>query len=727
MSTLTLKPGIDIHGLLPGIEDALFSAQDRICLERARLALEAYRAHADQPPALKRALVLRHVLDHMTLDLNSNPVFAGNTSTAPRAWLLHPELGLSLDMQVKIEHDFITDEWFNKQIPADLREAWAPLSHNRGAAAPGHVAIDFSIVVNEGLRSVIARCDAHAVAGDDLARQRRQAIRLACESVIAWAHRYADAADRAADAAENPTLAACHRRVADACRHVPEHPARDLFEGLQAMLLVHLAMALEGQGLSVSVGLPDRALARFADEAAADPHASADLIRAFLIGIAANSYLGRGSKTQAVTLGGADSQGRDRCNAVTLAFLHAYRQTPVADPHCFFRWHADVDADTWALVVELLSSGRSMPLLVNDAQVAPALVDAGIAPADAWDYCIIGCNELGIPGRMCESALATGLGYNELDLLDKVVREQTERCDSTAAIVDLWETRLAEFMARGYATRRAAFEFYSTQFPMPVTSAMSHRCVEEGGDWINGMPYHLVGCFTRGTANAINALAAIEQIVFIDRRCTLAEMIAAVGARDQRMLNWIAEAPKWGNDDDRVDRFAAALGSARSRVMAGVAREQGSPPLAVCHVVRSLHHVDGRRMGATLDGREPYTPVGDSIAAICGTTTQGPTANMNSVLKIDALREFVGIYNNNLTLPGNQARPKILRPLIEGFFDGGGQELQVAVLDADKLKAARQHPERYRDLVVRIAGLNARFVELSRVEQDEIIRRAELV
>src|SRR5690606_34174133 len=117
-----------------------------------------------------------------------------------------------------------------------------------------------------------------------------------------------------------------------ACRHVPEHPARSFFEGLQAIALTHLAIALEGHRLSVSIGLPDRALARFATEVQADPDGAADLVGAFLLCIAANSFLGRGSKTQAITLGGADHTGTDRCNAVTLAFLDAFDRVAVADP-----------------------------------------------------------------------------------------------------------------------------------------------------------------------------------------------------------------------------------------------------------------------------------------------------------------------------------------------------------------------------------------------------------
>ena len=119
---------------------------------------------------------------------------------------------------------------------------------------------------------------------------------------------------------------------------------------------------LEGQSLSVSIGLPDRALAAFAGEAQTDPGVATDLISAFLLGVASNSYQGRGSKTQPVTIGGANAEGADKSNALTLAFLRAFAQTPVADPHLFLRWHPTLDKEIWSEALGMLSEGRSMPL-----------------------------------------------------------------------------------------------------------------------------------------------------------------------------------------------------------------------------------------------------------------------------------------------------------------------------------------------------------------------------
>jgi len=160
-------------------------------------------------------------------------------------------------------------------------------------------------------------------------------------------------------------------------------------------------------------------------------------------------------------------------------------------------------------------------------------------------------------------------------------------------------------------------------------------------------------------------------------------------------------------------------------VLDGIDKQFGHPPHFVCHVVRSLHHTDGWRIAASPDGRFAWTPVADSIGAQPGTACAGPTAVLKSVLKLDAARYYRGGYNLNLTLPRSGTTPDTLRPLIETFFGAGGQELQINCFDAATLHDARKHPERYGGLVVRVAGLSARFIDLSAVEQQELIDRAE--
>ena len=322
--------------LIERIRDDLMATDDSVCLERARLVTEAWRRHEGEPVPVKRAKAFAHVLRHMTLDVRSNPVLAGNTSARPRAWMLVPEHGIGIAPQVLIENAGL-ESHLDGAVPDELLAFWRDRSFG-GVCGIGHLAVDLDLVVHRGLDALIAEARSHDDETDPARRAYREAMAIALQAVIDWAGRYADAAAAAAGDEHDPLIRACHQRVAQACRRVPARPAQDLFEGLQAVALVHLATAIEGHGMSISIGLPDRVLAPFIDDGF-DPELATHWCAAFMLKVAANSLFGRGSKTQPITVGGLDHRGRDRCNALTHCFLDACERVRVGDPHLFLRWH----------------------------------------------------------------------------------------------------------------------------------------------------------------------------------------------------------------------------------------------------------------------------------------------------------------------------------------------------------------------------------------------------
>ena len=708
------------------IRDELLATEDTVCLQRARLVTKAYQAYAADPVPLKRAKAFAHVLRHMDLDLESNPIFAGNTSSRPRAWMLVPEHGFTLPPQVLIENDGLED-MYEGQIPQDMLDYWSDLSVG-GTADIGHLAVDLDRVLHEGLEAMIDEARGYDDEPDPDKRATRQAMVTALEAVVAWAQRYADAAEVAAARAEKPMVREAHQRVARACRRVPALPARDLFEGLQAIVLVHLALVIEGHGMSVSIGLPDRVLVPLVGEDL-DVGQATGLLAAFMLKVTANSIFGRGSKTQAITVGGADASGRDCSNVLTSCFLSACDLVRVGDPHLFLRWHPGLNRQVLDQAVDMLARGVSMPLLINDGPTAQGFIDAGVAPADAWEYCVIGCNELGIPARSAESATATSGSIQYLAVLDEVLLRDvpSSGIEDMPALLAAMERRMADRLTAGREHGKKGHLWAARWVPTPFTSALMRGCIARGKDFRVGMDYHLPGIYERGLTNAANALAAIDHVVFQQGALTLEALRDALesGLADEALLRRLRAAPKWGNDDPDVDRWGQVLIEMRERVLDGVDRNFGDSTHVVCHVVRSLHRLDGQRIGASADGRLAGTPVADSIGAEAGTSSRGPTAVLNTVCKIDAARYYRGGYNLNLTLPAQSTTPEIVEDLIETFFGRGGQELQINCLDPETLRAAQERPELYGDLVVRFAGFSSRFVDLSRAEQQELIARSE--
>ena len=708
--------------LVRQIRDQLLSTPDTVCLDRARLVTEAWREYEGLPPALRQARVFTHVLDHMVLDVQSNPVFAGNTSSRPRAWMLVPEGGIRSAPQVELENESVRGI-LDGAIPEDLREFWA--EHGAGGAGIGHLAVDLDRVVNHGLGSILDELSSWSAQGSEEEQAYRKAMAISLRGIIRWANRYADAAEQAAETEADPVRRAAHWRVAEACRHVPAQPARDLFEGLQAIALIQLALTVEGHSMSVSIGLPDRVLGRFV-KAAFNLDAVADLIGAFMLKVTANSIFGRGSKTQAITIGGADHTGSDCANELTLAFLEGWNRVRVGDPHVFLRWHDGLAEAVREKAMAMLAAGCSMPLLIHDAPTAEGFIRAGVRVEDAWDYCVIGCNELGIPGRCADSATAANGTVQHLALLNNLLLQgDPARFTSMDDIVAAMERQLASNLRESRAKATLHAKHIATNRPMTFTSALMRGCIPAGKDFRAAMPYHIAGHYERQISNAANALAAIEQLVFVERQVTLPQLADALRANhtDTALRERLLTCPKWGTDAEQADRWALRLLEMRERIMRQIDQETGQHHM-VCHVVRSLHHLDGKRIEASLDGRFAHTPVADSIGTVPGSPSQSPTALLNSVAKIDAARYYGGGYNLNLTLPAGRSNAATIRALAEVFFGQGGQELQINCLDPEALRDAQQHPDRHPDLVVRFAGFSGRFVDMSRVEQDEIIVRA---
>jgi formate C-acetyltransferase len=364
-----------------------------------------------------------------------------------------------------------------------------------------------------------------------------------------------------------------------------------------------------------------------------------------------------------------------------------------------------------------------MPLIVVDEQVIPGLVHCGIAPDDATDYAMVGCNEVGVPGVNWSVGISSGTYHDDMSLFMRAFASAPADADAEQ-VLQIWGSQLEDTLNGGIGRNHRWRTRMAAERPMPLTTALFRDGPRLAQDYVLLPGNEAVGTFTRGTANLVNALAALESLSHGPDAVDLGTLREASAQGDEPMLTRCLAAPKWGSDDPKVDQWMRRINELRLKICDSLAEKHRIPAVPVCHVVRSLHHVDGARIDASPDGRHAGESLADSIGAVCGTTDEGPTAILNSVLAVDPAA-FKGVYNFNLSLVGAQGKPEVLGALIDAFIASGGQELQVAVLDPAKLREAQAHPEGFGDLVVRIAGLNARFVELSRREQDEVIKRAE--
>jgi formate C-acetyltransferase len=267
----------------------------------------------------------------------------------------------------------------------------------------------------------------------------------------------------------------------------------------------------------------------------------------------------------------------------------------------------------------------------------------------------------------------------------------------------------------------------------PLTSCFFHGCVEKAQDLTQGTKYNILSCGGTAFANAVDCLAAVREVVYEKKAASLSEVAAACAANFQgheRLRAKLQAAPKHGNDDPRVDDVIRLLERLRDEPMKEICRDpRDGSKFGNSHVVRSSAVTMGRATPATPDGRLAGTPVANSVAVSQGCERSGPTATLNSVCKLDAAKSWQCAYQVNIRfhagMIADEGQREKLRAMLNVYFQNGGQELQINVVDSAALRAAQKNPDQYRDLVVRVAGFSEFFVNLTPEMQEEIIVRTE--
>jgi formate C-acetyltransferase len=267
----------------------------------------------------------------------------------------------------------------------------------------------------------------------------------------------------------------------------------------------------------------------------------------------------------------------------------------------------------------------------------------------------------------------------------------------------------------------------------PFTSCFFDGCIEQAHDMVEGTKYNILSCGGIAFANMVDCLAAIRAVVYTRKEATLEEVAAACGANFkgyEALRAKLMAAPKHGNDDRAVKDLVELVERLRDEPVKEVCRDpRDGTPFGNCHVVRSGAVLGGRNTPATPDGRLAGTPLASSVAASAGCEKSGPTAVLNSILMMNPVKSWQSGYNVNLrferkmlTDPGNRAK---VRTMLNVYFTRGGQEMQINCVDAETLRAAQKDPERYRDLVVRVAGFSEFFTKLAPCIQEDLIARTE--
>ena len=649
-------------------------------------------------------------------------------------------------------------------IPEDVNEAiqGRVFSLNQTDHAQGHILPDVEGWLRLGVKGLRDKVEAARSRTEALTDEQQvfyEAALIALQAAQEFMTRYANLAWHLIGQTGDETRRRELKRIAAVCDWLSENPARDFWEALQSVWFLFVLLQIESNASSFSPGRFDQYMLPFLERDLAWgkltlPEAQELLEHLWLkfneIVLLRNSasarYFAGFPIGFNIVVGGQLPDGGDATNLLSYMCLRAQADLGLPQPNLSIRIHKNSPQEFLMASAFVISKGSGMPQVFNDEVIIPGQLNRGIAPDDALNYAVVGCVELSTPGKALgwsDAAMFNMARLLELTLLGGQDPQsnwqfglETPPLDEMSSFEELeavYDKQLAHFVALMVQGCNVVDGIHAEVLPSPFLSLVIEDCVERGLDvTAGGARYNFSGVQGVQVANVADSLAAVRQAVFEKKWLTAGELLAALRANyeghetlRQRLISCV---PKYGNDDSRVDRLAQQWADRYSELVTQHANLRGGVYQPGFYTV-SAHMPMGANVGATPDGRRAGEPLADGgLSPSAGRDRKGPTAVLHSVSKINLKLASNGTLLNMKFLPslfdGQQALEKFVS-LLRGFCKLKIPHVQFNVVCAAMLRQAQASPDKYRHLVVRVAGYSACFTELDRGLQDEIVRRTE--
>lgn len=594
-----------------------------------------------------------------------------------------------------------------------------------------------------------------------------RAVIIVVDAVKDFALRYAKLAVETAKSEKNPQRREELMRIAETMAKVPFEPASNFYEAVQSLWFVHLILQIESNGHSLSYGRMDQYLNPYyeADLAAGritEPEACELMVNLWLKTFTINKIrswshtrFSAGSPLyQNVTVAGQTVDGKDAVNPMTYLILKSVAQTRLPQPNLTVRYHRGLDDRFMRECIEVVRLGFGMPAFNDDEVIIPSFIAKGVKPEDAYNYSAIGCVETAVPGKW--GYRCTGMSFLNfpktllIALNDGVDPESGAKlCDGTGHFRDMksfddvraaWDKVVREMARQCNIIDSCCDMVLERETADILCSALTDDCIERGLNMKEGgAVYDFISDLQVGIANLADSLAAIRKVVYEDGAVTPAQLWDALSANfegedNARIRQLLIDAPKYGNDDDYVDGLIREAYDVYIDEMKKYPNTRyGRGPIGGVYYAGtssiSANVPQGAGTLATPDGRKAGEPLAEGCSPSHAADKNGPTAVFKSVSKLPTEEITGGVLLNQKVTPqmlaSEENRTKLIY-LIRTFFNRlHGYHVQFNVVSRETLRDAQAHPEKHRDLIVRVAGYSAFFNVLSRQTQDDIIERTE--
>lgn len=572
-----------------------------------------------------------------------------------------------------------------------------------------------------------------------------KAIKIVITSLIDYSERYSEKARNMAENEENSSRRKELEAIAETCSWVPANPPRNLHEAIQFIWLIHMALHLENFEHGISFGRLDQYLQQYYD---GDSELAIRLFENLflktneiiaLYDTVATQYFGGMATTQNILVGGMNKEGEDATKELTHLIIDAYEKAGVPSPNLVIRCHKGTPSSLYNRIAKLLAEEKNIFGLYNDEVVIDALKSYGISEEEARNYGIVGCVGLSTSGTAFDNTGAIFLSLPKalectLDTDDTIISNiisnhfEPENFSSMDEILDIFERCLRSIMKLSILAANAYQEAHKELKPTPLMSLCIDGCFEKGKDVNTGAAkYNFSGVHLTGLADVVNSLAALEQAVFKDKKVSMDNFLKILQKNfrgNKELKKYLKnKCPKYGTDNDTVDRYAKKIAEISKSAVKGFTSARGDPYRVGLHAM-TTHVGFGLFTGALPSGRRKGKPLIKDLAP-GATSEEGLTAAINSITKIDHSL-FANGLACTLNINPQVARIEngnILESLLRTYFDQGGSHIQFNAISPEALKAAQKNPENHFDLMVRVSGYSARFIDLPKGVQDDIISR----
>ncbi|WP_418272902.1 glycyl radical protein [Holdemanella porci] len=641
-------------------------------------------------------------------------------------------------------------------------------------AGDAHLAVNYERILKDGLRGYEKRVKEYK-ASLDLTDPESidkycfyNSVLIVLEAVRNFANRYSVLAKDLAEKELNQERKIELLEISRICSKVPYEPAETFREAVQSVWFIQLILQIESNGHSLSYGRFDQYMYPYYNrdikngtikESEALELLTCLWIKTLTINKVrsqAHTLSSAGSPMyQNVTIAGQTIDKKDAVNDLSFLVLKSVAQTRLTQPNLTVRYHKNINKHFLDECVEVMRLGFGMPALNNDEIIIPSFMDWQVKEEDAYNYSAIGCVETAVPGKW--GYRCTGMSYinfprmllctmnNGVDLTSnkrftKGYGYFTEM-ESYEELLKAWDKTIREITRYSVIVENVIDKASERDVPDILCSALTDDCIARGKTIKEGgAVYDFISGLQVGIANMADCLAAIKKLVYEEKKITKQELWDAIlddfsspeNKKIQEML--IREAPKYGNDDDYVDQLIVEAydsyieeiekypNTRYNRGPIGGIRYAGTSSI-------SANVGQGMSTMATPDGRNAFEPLAEGCSPAHNSDKNGPTAVFKSVSKLRTNKITGGVLLNQKMTPqmlSTEENRQKLELLIKTFFNRlHGYHVQYNIVSKETLIDAQKHPEKHKDLIVRVAGYSAFFNVLSKKTQDDIIGRTE--